>query len=128
MADELYLIEGEGLPPELVTAVNAAVTLIRSLQRRVAELETAAGPGRVHGFARAGPEGIPGADYTDPAHPVPAEGDAVLLVDRDAGPMGDAGPIRLRNPWRGAIEPDWQPILIVRVDGRWSIGQAECAP
>lgn len=125
MAGELYFIESPDLPPEVVTAINAIVGAVRDLERRLAEATGDRGL-PAHHYARAGPGGIAGADYTDPDHPIPAEGDAVLLIDAVTGPMIDGAPIRLRNPWPGPIEADWPLILVVRVDGRWSVAQLAC--
>lgn len=113
-----------GRPPQQFAAAwDAMVDLLRELAQ-----ESTGGPtAPVHHYARAGPSGIAGATVdVDTGHVIPAEGDATLLVDRGYGPLAEGGPIKLRNAWLGSIDAGWEPILIVRIDGRWSVAQLEC--
>lgn len=96
MAGELFLIESEDLPAELVQAINALVTVVKAQDARIKELEQAGGGMAPVVLARSGAGGLAAATNAT----TPRKGTAKLQVFNGTN-LTDGPDVDYWNPWTG---------------------------
>lgn len=80
-------------------------------------------------YAQAGAADIPARTINGDGLIVPGVGECLILVRTAGGILRPrAKPEPCENVFSMAVPAGWQPIIVVKIDGVWSIAQPDCVP